>query len=192
MCRSKPRDCYLQQPSILPLFRAQPEGDVGFGAIAAGDERTTASVYRLKGSRVMVSSVGKRMFSVLVSILIGYVLVLALCRIFESRLIFFPNYPDRLGGDWNPRGLGVQDVWLAADDGTKLHAWWIPNDAAKFTFLTFHGNAGNVADRATVYEFLKGTPANVLARSEEHTSELQSRQYLVCRLLLEKKKTATT
>src|SRR3712207_7997950 len=28
-----------------------------------------------------------------------------------------------------------------------------------------------------------------LGRSEEHTSELQSRQYLVCRLLLEKKKT---
>src|SRR3712207_7945992 len=29
-------------------------------------------------------------------------------------------------------------------------------------------------------------------RSEEHTSELQSRQYLVCRLLLEKKKLTTT
>src|SRR2546422_2236037 len=29
-------------------------------------------------------------------------------------------------------------------------------------------------------------------RSEEHTSELQSRLHLVCRLLLEKKKTATT
>src|SRR3712207_8869744 len=29
-------------------------------------------------------------------------------------------------------------------------------------------------------------------RSEEHTSELQSRQYLVCRLLLEKKKKQTT
>src|SRR3712207_8520310 len=28
----------------------------------------------------------------------------------------------------------------------------------------------------------------IAARSEEHTSELQSRQYLVCRLLLEKKK----
>src|SRR3712207_7735899 len=27
----------------------------------------------------------------------------------------------------------------------------------------------------------------ILSRSEEHTSELQSRQYLVCRLLLEKK-----
>src|SRR5438445_3791224 len=30
--------------------------------------------------------------------------------------------------------------------------------------------------------------AHQLVRSEEHTSELQSRQYLVCRLLLEKKK----
>src|SRR3712207_8340083 len=30
--------------------------------------------------------------------------------------------------------------------------------------------------------------ADVPQRSEEHTSELQSRQYLVCRLLLEKKK----
>src|SRR5438445_10141701 len=33
---------------------------------------------------------------------------------------------------------------------------------------------------------LCGMPS--LCRSEEHTSELQSRQYLVCRLLLEKKK----
>src|SRR3712207_8570496 len=33
-----------------------------------------------------------------------------------------------------------------------------------------------------------GARANDAARSEEHTSELQSRQYLVCRLLLEKKK----
>src|SRR3712207_7456963 len=31
----------------------------------------------------------------------------------------------------------------------------------------------------------------VRGRSEEHTSELQSRQYLVCRLLLEKKKKPT-
>src|SRR3712207_8497951 len=30
-------------------------------------------------------------------------------------------------------------------------------------------------------------PGSVPGRSEEHTSELQSRQYLVCRLLLEKK-----
>src|SRR3712207_7121090 len=33
-----------------------------------------------------------------------------------------------------------------------------------------------------------GLQSPLLERSEEHTSELQSRQYLVCRLLLEKKK----
>src|SRR3712207_7047990 len=33
-----------------------------------------------------------------------------------------------------------------------------------------------------------GSPVPLYFRSEEHTSELQSRQYLVCRLLLEKKK----
>src|SRR3712207_7346264 len=37
------------------------------------------------------------------------------------------------------------------------------------------------------------SPAELaLIRSEEHTSELQSRQYLVCRLLLEKKKKKST
>src|SRR3712207_7730363 len=37
----------------------------------------------------------------------------------------------------------------------------------------------------------ESTTRRVWRRSEEHTSELQSRQYLVCRLLLEKKKRAT-
>jgi len=92
-----------------------------------------------------------------------YVLVLVLVRIFEPRLIFFPNHPDRLGGDWHPPYLPVQDVWLTASDGVKLHAWWIPHDNAKFTFLAFHGNASNVANRAPIYEFLRSTPANVLA-----------------------------
>src|SRR3712207_7733382 len=35
-------------------------------------------------------------------------------------------------------------------------------------------------------------PRRLHSRSEEHTSELQSRQYLVCRLLLEKKKKVQT
>src|SRR3712207_7100743 len=41
-------------------------------------------------------------------------------------------------------------------------------------------------DHEGVFPFHDG--GNYSGRSEEHTSELQSRQYLVCRLLLEKKK----
>src|SRR3712207_8029945 len=37
-----------------------------------------------------------------------------------------------------------------------------------------------------------GGPIAGWLRSEEHTSELQSRQYLVCRLLLEKKQSTST
>src|SRR3712207_9068806 len=42
---------------------------------------------------------------------------------------------------------------------------------------------GHPVDEAARHEIERGAD-----RSEEHTSELQSRQYLVCRLLLEKKK----
>src|SRR3712207_6874988 len=48
------------------------------------------------------------------------------------------------------------------------------------------------SDRYRFTPILSPNPyAECLLRSEEHTSELQSRQYLVCRLLLEKKKSNT-
>src|SRR3712207_6027719 len=40
----------------------------------------------------------------------------------------------------------------------------------------------------SAFNAFKGRLISITLRSEEHTSELQSRQYLVCRLLLEKKK----
>src|SRR3712207_8613027 len=49
---------------------------------------------------------------------------------------------------------------------------------------------GRRAPRTAPRHPRSGTPAR--SRSEEHTSELQSRQYLVCRLLLEKKKNTNT
>src|SRR3712207_7127928 len=41
---------------------------------------------------------------------------------------------------------------------------------------------------SSLYDSNAGSSRMPFSRSEEHTSELQSRQYLVCRLLLEKKK----
>src|SRR3712207_7815722 len=46
--------------------------------------------------------------------------------------------------------------------------------------------------RMVTYSFTDQDTIDRLLRSEEHTPELQSRQYLVCRLLLEKKKTNPT
>src|SRR3712207_7697522 len=50
------------------------------------------------------------------------------------------------------------------------------------------GEWGRVAHRGALEGDRAVLAGHRGARSEEHTSELQSRQYLVCRLLLEKKK----
>src|SRR3712207_8562894 len=50
------------------------------------------------------------------------------------------------------------------------------------------GTAHRYSLRARVPSFFQEIWRAFRGRSEEHTSELQSRQYLVCRLLLEKKK----
>src|SRR3712207_7166613 len=74
-----------------------------------------------------------------------------------------------------------------------------PPRSTLFPYTTlFRSDAAEVLAKAVLVELLLGLdvpqPAAVGAdlvgeddRSEEHTSELQSRQYLVCRLLLEKK-----
>src|SRR3712207_8721516 len=46
----------------------------------------------------------------------------------------------------------------------------------------------NVSYLGIFLQFTLYPSQRITVRSEEHTSELQSRQYLVCRLLLEKKK----
>src|SRR3712207_8525475 len=56
--------------------------------------------------------------------------------------------------------------------------------------VTAHTGVVDVTNQVVAYQRRRLGTGEVLAefRSEEHTSELQSRQYLVCRLLLEKKK----
>src|SRR3712207_8615749 len=58
------------------------------------------------------------------------------------------------------------------------------------TDVTGFGLMGHAAEMARASGVALEINASAV-RSEEHTSELQSRQYLVCRLLLEKKKTLT-
>src|SRR3712207_7346564 len=58
--------------------------------------------------------------------------------------------------------------------------------------VTFNNTSVTGTDQGTGDSNCWGPGKARTYRSEEHTSELQSRQYLVCRLLLEKKKKQTT
>src|SRR3712207_7527022 len=60
-----------------------------------------------------------------------------------------------------------------------------PTDAEKRGLIS-RENMGDIKGRSRKGQLMLAKHFGI--RSEEHTSELQSRQYLVCRLLLEKKK----
>lgn len=105
----------------------------------------------------------KRVLEFVGTLLLLYLGLLLLLRVFENSLIYFPDFPGRLSGDWQPHGLPLEDVFLHTSDSVKLHAWWIPAPGAEFTFVAFHGNAANLANRADIYQFLRSVPANVLA-----------------------------
>src|SRR3712207_9423307 len=76
--------------------------------------------------------------------------------------------------------LPILDVQLVGADGTEVCRLEDEDD----------GPPPKVGerDRAPVLVRQLELRGPLAGRSEEHTSELQSRQYLVCRLLLEKKK----
>src|SRR3712207_9526802 len=61
------------------------------------------------------------------------------------------------------------------------------HDALPISFISKWSAPGSAA-RSRAGRVQKTASRTGAPRSEEHTSELQSRQYLVCRLLLEKKK----
>lgn len=103
------------------------------------------------------------MLSLLVTVGAVYVGLMVLFLLLEKQMIFFPNMPGRLVGNWQPAGLPVEDVRLTAEDGVSLHAWWIPAPGAQLTFAMFHGNAANLPNRAEIYRFVRSLPANVLA-----------------------------
>src|SRR3712207_9491324 len=65
-----------------------------------------------------------------------------------------------------------------------------PRNRVNFTLWSVRGTA-TFLGAVPVSSTPEASPVTVptASRSEEHTSELQSRQYLVCRLLLEKKNT---
>ena len=53
------------------------------------------------------------------------------------------------------RDLRFEDAWFTAADGTKLHGWYLPVDNPRAYLLFAHGNAGHLAHRAPLLEYLQ-------------------------------------
>ncbi|MGH7858058.1 MAG: 1-acylglycerol-3-phosphate O-acyltransferase [Candidatus Binatia bacterium] len=78
------------------------------------------------------------------------------CTLLDS-LVFFP---DRRIPDPPP---GVEERWITAEDGVRLHAWSAVRPGSRATLVWSHGNAGNIALRAEVLLALAERGLDVLA-----------------------------
>src|SRR5207253_4494768 len=94
----------------------------------------------------------------------------------SRRRCHLPSFPTRRSSDLRGAGLGEHAARLAAHQGFSGARPGVLQGTYTYVLQNEDGQI------ATTHSISAG-----LDRSEEHTSELQSRGHLVCRLLLEKK-----
>lgn len=72
-------------------------------------------------------------------------------RSFERWLVF--PAPRKNSADWNPPDLNFEDIYFHAEDGTKLHGWYVEHPSPRAVVLFCHGNGEDVprlADRLRI------------------------------------------
>lgn len=82
---------------------------------------------------------------------------------FQAQQVFWPSrYPT---GIWDPTpfGLDVEDVFFEAEDGVRLHGWWIAHPRARGAVVYCHGNSGSIADRIGLYRQLRRLKVSIFA-----------------------------
>src|SRR3712207_8004395 len=89
-----------------------------------------------------------------------------------------------------PRSTLFPYTTLFRSSGVNLVSFVMSTCSARGVISLSNANVGHTEIQCpqAIQPPLPVTGPSSVIRSEEHTSELQSRQYLVCRLLLEKKK----
>lgn len=92
-------------------------------------------------------------------LLLGLALLNGCMYMRQPSMIFFPQTTlDQTPAQW---GLVYEDVFLAVEDGLRLHGWFIPSRGAKQTVLFFHGNAGNISHRSASVNIFHRLDLNV-------------------------------
>lgn len=74
-------------------------------------------------------------------------------RIFERWLVF--PAPRTNNADWNPPELEFEDVYFDAEDGTRLHGWYVEHPNPRAVVLFCHGNGEDVPRLAPRLKALK-------------------------------------
>ncbi len=79
---------------------------------------------------------------------------------FEDLFLFFPN--KTLKETPAIASLAYEDIFFTAEDGIRLHGWYLVGEKGKPPVLFCHGNAGNISDRIESLAFLHSMGLSVL------------------------------
>ncbi|MCC6491735.1 MAG: alpha/beta fold hydrolase [Pirellulales bacterium] len=81
-----------------------------------------------------------------------YLAVVLMFSLLE-RMLVYPA-PRLNGADYEAADLPYEDVFFEADDGTRLHGWYVPHPNPKAVMLFAHGNGEHVAALAPMLRLL--------------------------------------
>lgn len=85
------------------------------------------------------------MATLLLALGLGYSAICLILWGTQDRLLYFPERELAL----TPRTyqLDYEDISLSAEDGVRLHGWFVPAPRSRATVLFLHGNGGNISHR---------------------------------------------
>lgn len=92
--------------------------------------------------------------------LIAAVLLAMTTDVLERYFIYFPIR--ELAGTPSDLGLRYENMRFMAEDGVRLHGWFVARTGAPHTFLILHGNGGNISHRLGWIRMLHDLGAHVL------------------------------
>jgi uncharacterized protein len=107
--------------------------------------RPFGAVSRSGGPTPILRALVGSVFRLVLAVGVAYLLFALMLTLLQSRLVFFPTRA--IEATPADAGLAYDDVWLTAEDGVRLHGWWVPAPEARGVVLFFHGNAGNISHR---------------------------------------------
>ena len=93
------------------------------------------------------------------ALLMGYLLLTLLIYLFQAKIIYHPT--KQLWTDPSAIGLSFEEVAFTAEDGPRLHGWFVPAEEGRATVLYCHGNAGNISGRLETIQLLHSLGLNV-------------------------------
>ncbi|MCZ7591761.1 MAG: lysophospholipase [Kiritimatiellae bacterium] len=95
----------------------------------------------------------------IVNILVGCGALWLLARWFEWKNVYAPT--SEIEATPESVGLEFEEIEFIAEDGVRLHGWWISHPEARGTILYCHGNGSNIGNRVNLCRDLHALGVNI-------------------------------